>query len=1235
MTLKIYYSDRIDDLAKHLEEQLRIERKQSDLFAFSQIVVPNTNVAKWLRIRAFADAPELCMGVEFPFFEQCLAKLMRSALSANGKSAAPELLPMNAYANGIAAILIKDDDDRLAPFRKYVSGSFAGKLDIASRKEARMLWQLSAKLADLMDQYEVRRPEIVANWLNWSAGDANAKEPSSEIEKAEAVLAAKLFGTGGLYPPDGNKLSLRQMFDRVEDEGVSAPEGGALFFFGQSTLTILQVKLLHWLARTRKVIFYHNNVCLEYWGDVENERVDTKIKRLRDGQRESEFTADGWKDLPIEDDSGIENPLLQQWGIAGRETLRLIVDFEEENSGSDHPVDFCWEEIEAPERDENTVLATVQSSIRHRTRDLPLRSQDASIQIVGAPGIRREVEMVYNAILGAVWQPENSGERPWNNGKACSFSDIAVLVPDMATYRPVIESVFDARGQIPYGLIDSSAAEDSQYLAGFMAIADLARKGLSRETLFNVLENQCIQAAFGFNRMDLAEWRAYTKDIGAFDGYIGREGHENVSWEKALKRLRLGLIAEPSAGLDVCQVSDDGNALRFSEIVELLYRETCHLTELSLPCYLESNDKNSKAEDDSWSKLFGRLLDTFLKAPHDSQFEQNVRLQIIQAIYGLRHIGTLQQFDFVVEAVAEFVGDVKCQKGGYLTYGVTVAGLKPMRPVPFRQVFVLGMGEGKFPGRADTSTLDIRGLRKTLGDTSVPEQNRYLFLETLMAVKDRLVVSYPNLEITKDAELFPSGMVCELEKFISTAILKDTEFREVKLSLLERGEGENWLNENPVGEIQWKDSYFAGLLPTYYDKERELAGKIASVLQKEPDEVSLESTGENLGEDDGVERISVTAKELAEFIKSPLRGIMRFRLGIAVEGDRDDSIEDVAPLELPSTGPVRWEYEKQFLSTVAGNPVDTDVVESYKTLDGSGRSPAAANLLGQYSIDKFRSVTIGDHPERLGSLKNFVDTFIPAKEDGKIADMPPVRTIVDRPSEVLPAWKGPQVSVLFTGQTQDWVKTADDSICTALVYGPSGDSYNKKGEVAETLYPPDAVIEPLVTWLMFVSGMDETSGDARFALRIGIADLSAMIHNVWEWGLTRDDARGMLMRLTEHYLGFVNEVDKDRRYVDFGYRKLREALKKSKITQMPDLIDFDWRNVIANMTEDYKSDKGDYDKSLVIEETLSEYAHLPLRNDAECVARMYKTMFYPVMFGMRVRAAGAPSANDKAKGGVH
>ncbi len=1219
MSLSIYYSDRIEDLAEHLKGALVEERKKADPFDFSTVVVPNTNLAKWLQIGAFADKPSLSIGIEFPFIEGFLFNLLAKCLPDRDEAGEkrPKPLQMNAYTTGILSILLKDDDPALAPFRRYVADGKDGPLTIDSREKARMAWQLAVKLADLMDKYEVYRyREIVEKWFE----DRNAKGGELErgsVEAAEAALAKKLFGKGGLYPPDGAKLSLRQLFDRVLAKKVR-PSSGKLpiYFFGLSTLPPLQVEILEWLAPTRDIVFYHNNVCLEYWGDIETKKE--LLRRLPTADADLELT----------------HPLLQQWGAAGRETLRLLVGLEEKNGNSATPFRFEWNRLDSVGFGEKEdMLAKVQRSIRTfagedvvgeggvKLGEDRVEHQDASIQVVAAPGIRREVETVHNAILGAVWGPQDdAGKRPWGDGRRCKFSDIAVLVPDMATYRPVIEAVFDGRGQIPYALIDTTASEDSSYLQGFLALMALARDGLSREPLFAVLDNPCVQRALSFGPEDVAKWRSYAKDIGAFDSFDDKGDFGNLSWDRALQRLRLGRVAVGRDDLSVWDGGDDATALKFSEVVETLYRELNDLTGKKRRCAKPPEEKENDAGDPTWADEFRRIANEFLAVDYDDMLEGPVKGQVFGTLSSLYDMPVEQEFELVVAAVEQFVGGVKCQRGSYLANGVTVAGLVPMRPVPFKQVFVLGMGEGMFPGRDSATTLEIPGAARSLGDVQPTAVRKHLFLETLMAVQDRVVLSYPCLEPVKDAELFPSGMVCELEKFLSDYILpttvdKDgketkTEFREVKAPLLERAEEADFLHhldghaekdlpENPVGPIAWHDDWYAGLLPTYSDVERRIA--LGEPARRDGREAPAGG------------RVEIRTDDLAAFLEKPLHAVLQHLYGIGVEGYRDGSIDPEAPLEIPY-GPVQWALNRKLLEDASGGTPE-EIKNVYASFAAKGALPKAEGFFGAYSIDKI-SDKFATKAADLQALKVFADGFLP--DDWEKPD--PVRT-------VFPAGEGTGgkhlPERLFTAMTSDWKDSGRES--RILLFNQCGDT--GPGEDKWTPSPPKAVLRPFVAWVAKVAGV--TDADAR-TLRVGIADIDHCLHNAWEWTATPEEAKAWLDEVSGAYLRYLDGA-KDGVYLDFGYPDLVSALEKAKkngkIAEKAPKEDAEWQATVDSFSRKWESgEKKGFDNGLVIDETVVPMGRFPGEGDdtdaakdvADVKAR-YEDWFKRILDGVRVK----------------
>ena len=1197
MAFTILSGDRIEGLAEALKKRLLARRKSADPFAFEKVVVPNGNVAKWLQIRKFAGEPSLCAGIEFPFMEQRLTELLRRNLSP-ADQAWFELLPDHAYARAIASILLEGPDRQpehtaLAPFRKYFDAD-SGTPSVDGQKQARMAWQLADKLADLMDSYEVHRPEVVDTWLGRALDPRNRAYVvgTGEAEQAEAALARALWGEGGRFPAGGNRLSLRQLFDKVCAE---APRGPAqtIYIFGHSTLSLLQVRILAWLARTHEVVFFHNNPCREYWGDITTAREDRKARYG--------LGADGVNGADPEEGFACENVLLKDLGVAGRETLRLLVDLEEENGNEGDPakrIDFNWEFLEDAGEPPDTVLGRLQKSIRDRTSEVGRRPQDASVQIIGAPGLRREVEMVYNSILGSVCRPEGvTGTRPWPD---CSFSDIAVLVPDMKTYRPVIEAVFKARGEVPYGLVDTTASEESQLLRGFLALIELGRKGLGRARLFDVLENPCVQLALGFSREDVVEWRTLAEKIGAFDNWEHEEAKGWFDWSSALRRLRLARVAdevETPDGDSLPLVKEGGDvALKFSEVVELLHRdlrETLFDAEgkpRRLPCMAQVAEDGQRG--DCWAERLGRIVKEYLAAEKDDALESRIRQAVLGALYSLGDVPGRQSFEFAVAAVEEFVGTVPCRKGGYLTSGVTIAGLAPMRPVPFKQVYMLGMGAGGFPGRTRSSTLDIRGTGWRLGDVSMPNMNRYLFLETLMAVRDRFVLSYPNLDIEKDAELFPSGLVRLVETFIGDHVLEKP-FKEFEnYPLLERGELE-LPGPYPTDPVVWKaDDAQAGLLPTYSQAARKLArARIAAATRKAEADPSAPTPAASTPP---AGRIELSAKVLAEFIKSPVRAVMRYRFGIAVAGYLDTDLEPDAPLGRLD-GPDKWNLQALWMVPDAKAAVEAE----FRRLQLSGRVPAGK--LGELAKDG----VMKDADRRIAAVKSFVSGFALANgtdntlhlchatEFGTGDDALKVRFVAE-----IPNWKEAEpgeVSVVTTGSLEDKPATTKSPAKLQSLVG-------------------DRCLEPFLAFLMYAVAREEA---VESTLRLGVVDLDKGMGGTWRWTVDAKTARSYLERLVRDFLSCEKGAEKGC-MVDFTFKKLRGALPDSFVDKR-DGKALDWTAVLATLEKpDPNWPKRTFNNDLVVEQNLEPFRRSPT---AEELKEIFERRHRFPLTGIRVEQA--------------
>ena len=914
--LRIYHGGRIEDLAEKLVAELNGERK--DPFEFLKVAVANPNLGNWLKMKVLAKVPELSAGIEMPFLEERLAELVKA--NYTGKL---ELISGRDYPALILDALMNHWRKEFVPFRKYIKEEFdpsseqknaaegAQKeanpdevpLQIVSQREARKAVQLADKLAQLVDAYEA----------TGNLGTLEKNKDENAVYGGEQALAETLFGSEkekGLLPKNG-KISLRQMFDVVK---ARKPQGKAsrVVLFGHTSLTDLQIKILVWLSQTHEVVWYcpANINCVA-------------------GNEASAYNADVIKTI-AKLKQNIDNAKLSPEAIKRTQAA-------------------------------NRVLDHLQAKLAYGAADGKV-AQDASVQIVGTPGIRREVEMVYNAILGAVWDKNEDGKPQAKKGM--SFSDIAVLVPDMLTYRPMIEAVFDGRGQIPYGLVDATTQDYSTYLDGFLALMDIARYGLSRKRIFMVLENPCVQRAMGFSRDDVIAWRELAEDFGAYEGYNVEDSDEgNVSghfnWEWALRRMRLGLVAQD---VGVKKGSDDKLPLeardvdavyKFSEVVETLYRKLDALNKMSAT---ECSSTDAAKLPETWAGRLHAVMDEFLAVDKDDGLESLVRARIVKTLNGLTAIKSVQTYKLPVAMVEHCVAGTECAKGGYLRHGVTIGGLRSLAHVPFKQIFVLGLGEGGLPGKNDCSTLDVRNEKKVEDrhDVLRPEENRARFLAAVLSARDRLVLSYPNRELGSNAKLYPSSVVNDLKGALSQVISID--FKEFKGYPLTEFAGPI---QTPDGQVwsaisgEQEEDCFKGLLPSLSRKAYALAGyDVANKNKIENKGVDKEDVAqaEEAPRNDTAEKnefAEPTPKDLAEFVKDPFTAILKRRLGIETEGYRDHTLDDASPLGVRDGEPL-WDLQKEMVL----KRFDLAFVDKQK------RASVPSDFLGDFECGKLAGTAV-------------------------------------------------------------------------------------------------------------------------------------------------------------------------------------------------------------------------------------------------------------------------------------
>ena len=118
------------------------------------------------------------------------------------------------------------------------------------------------------------------------------------------------------------------------------------------------------------------------------------------------------------------------------------------------------------------------------------------------------------------------------------------------------------------------------------------------------------------------------------------------------------------------------------------------------------------------------------------------------------------RFRVAADLIQRRLGDVP--RLGRPPEGVTVASFVPMRALPFDTIFVAGLDERVFPAPAGWGALDLRASGRRPGDVTPREQDQHMFLETLLAARRRLVLSYVSRDPVTGDPRAPSSVIDDL-----------------------------------------------------------------------------------------------------------------------------------------------------------------------------------------------------------------------------------------------------------------------------------------------------------------------------------------------------------------------------------------------------------------------------------------------------------------------------------------
>lgn len=573
-------------------------------------------------------------------------------------------------------------------------------------KDARGLrgFQLSHRIADTFDQYLLFRPEMI---LEWEAG----KE-----DHWQAVLWRELVRENkGIHRAALGKRFLERIRNAPVETAERLPT--RVSAFGISALPRFHMQILAGIAAFTKVNLFFMNPCKE----------------------------------PRNTTSEKGNRLLVSMGTLGRDFFDLVEEF--------HPEKISL--FEDPE--EKNLLRCIQSDILHlRNREQHPKSRkisdptDASIRIHSCHSPMREIEVLHDQLL-----------RMFQEDADLMPKDILVMVPEIETYAPYIQAVFDTPPKesmkIPYSIADRSVRTESRLIDAFLAIIDLFGGRFGASQVLGILESQAVRDRFGLSDADLRLIQSWVREARIRWGIdeenrslLGLPAFPENTWRAGLDRLLLG-YAMPGksekifSGILPYDEMEGGDAMvlgNFIEVVEQLFTQVRTLDESRTLA--------------GWSETLTKLLDRFFLTHEETERE----MQSVRAT--LRELETLQElFDEevdirVVRSYLKRYLEGESSRFGFINGSVTFCAMLPMRSIPFKVICLVGMNNDAYPRQSKPLSFDLIAKDPRPGDRSSRNQDRYLFLEAILSAGEKLYISYVGQSIRDNSPIPPSVVVSEL-----------------------------------------------------------------------------------------------------------------------------------------------------------------------------------------------------------------------------------------------------------------------------------------------------------------------------------------------------------------------------------------------------------------------------------------------------------------------------------------
>jgi exodeoxyribonuclease V gamma subunit len=814
-----------------------------------RFIVQSQGMRRWVSLR-LASRLGILAHIAFRFPNEFLWETFETVLPDGATKNRLDRETLTWRIFGVLPVCL--NEPAFKPLHGYLSSE--GAIDALKH------YQLSLRIAHVFDQYCMYRPELIAGW-----------DAGQEFDWQPELWRRSMLDSDLIVP------RLRRDFHRFLPAAADAgkiPE--RVLVFGITSLPPLHIEILKALSQYSDVHLFFLNPTPAYWADILPEK---EIARRLSFQTDPTLTE---QELFLEEG----NSLIASMGRTGRDFFRLL-------TAADMIEPSTVDAYSVPAGD--SLLQRVQAHIFHLGDERLIGPKEAvtddeSLQIHACHSRLREVEILHDQLL-----------RIFEREPTLKPDDVLVMAPDISVYVPFIRSVFDPGADrdtaFPFAVADGDTDDDGQVIPWFLKLLMLPDSRFGRSAIVALLESPAILATFNLKPPDVELIQNWIEKTGIRWGiddlhrerFIQPAVDENT-WRFGIERLLLGLALHdngtpfnailPFDGIEGQTTAVLNGFLRFFQrLVALVRPEALATLPPSEPMPPVLDLARSLSD---WADCLQAVLRAFCRTAPDWENELQT---LLDAFRFLKELETRSGFRGpvalnVIRQVLEKRLAQRSRSERFPGAGLTFCSLLPMRSIPYAVIALLGVNDQEFPRADRPLQFNRMATDPKVGDRSLTDDDRYLFLESLISARRILYISYIGQSIVDNRPLPPSPLISELLHYL------DQQF--------------------PTGDGSWSERlitrhFLQAFNPGYFGRDPKKVSYstenlAAATVMERKRPVSLTPLVTKLS-DPMPEWRSVSLEQLTDFFRHPARFLVQKRLEINLE-EPPDVVGESEPFEL-------------------------------------------------------------------------------------------------------------------------------------------------------------------------------------------------------------------------------------------------------------------------------------------------------------------------------------------------